>query len=220
MAYLYLVPPWFFGIDIVFELVFAIVTLVVGLYSFKVYKLSGQNSSRLFGLAFLFFSISYFIQSFLNLAILSKLAEDICVAIKLSPIATLSIIGINIHIIFFIVGLVLLTYMTLRINSYRTSLLLLVICLASVLIAHDSVYWFYSLSSILLVFIVSYYYSNYMNNHGISCLFVFIAFLFLFVANVHFIFASSYAIFYAIGHFLELIAYVLILINLIIILRK
>ena len=65
MANLFLIPKWFFGYGVAFELIFAIITLAVALYSFKVYKLSNQNQPKLFGIAFLFFSISYFIQSIL-----------------------------------------------------------------------------------------------------------------------------------------------------------
>ena len=75
MVNLSFIPSWFFGYGVILELAFAVITLAVSLYSFKIYRMSDQEQSRLFGISFLLFSISYFIQSALNFAILSELNE-------------------------------------------------------------------------------------------------------------------------------------------------
>ena len=220
MVHVYLTPTWFFGLDVIFAIIFAVITLIVSLYSFKIYKLSGQKSSKLFGEAFLLFSISYFIQSILNFAIISQLGENICEAVKIQSVTTLAFVGTYIHFIFFITGLVMLTFMTLKIKSQKTYFLILLISLSSLLISANKVYWFYTLSSLLLMFIVIHYHNNYSNNPRFRSLLVLIAFCFLFIGHIHFIFSTNYALFYALGHILELVAYVLILINLLLILKK
>jgi hypothetical protein len=220
MANLYLIPDWFFGLDVVFELVFALVTLMVGLYAFKTYKLSDQRQSKIFGLAFIFFSISYFVQSFLNFAIISKLGESICNTIKLQSVTTFNLLGIYFHMFFFITGLITLVYITLKINNIKTYFLLLLVSFLSLILSFNRIYWFYVLSSLLLVFIVVHYFSNFSKNKRFKTLLVLIAFIFLLFSHLHFIFSVNHALFYAIGHFLELIAYILILINLLLILKK
>jgi formate hydrogenlyase subunit 3/multisubunit Na+/H+ antiporter MnhD subunit len=220
MANLYLVPDWFFGFDIIFELAFAIITLIVALYAFKVYRLSEQNQSKLFGWAFIFFSISYFIQSLLNFVIISKLSETICDVIKLQSVTILNAWGISIHMILLIIGLVTLAYMTLKINNPKAYSLVLLISLFSIILSLNKIYWFYFLSSILLIFIVIHYTQNYLKNKQSKTLLVLMAFLFLLFGHIHFIFAVNHALFYVIGHFLELIAYILILINLLLVLKN
>ena len=220
MVHLPIVPEWFFGYDIFLELAFAIITLVVSFYAFKIYKLSGQRQSKLFGTAFLFISISYFIQSFLNFFRISVLDENICEALKIVSVNFLNTTGIYTHIIFFGIGLITLTYMTLRIKNAKTYSLLAILFLLSILFSSNTLFLFYLLSSILLIYIVTHYLINYLKNKQTKTLLVLVAFAFLLFGSIHFIFSVNHGLYYVIGHFLELIAYLLILINLILVVKK
>lgn len=220
MVYLYLVPKWFFGYDVLFELAFALITLFVSFYAFRVYKLSEQNQSKLFGISFLFISISYFVQAFLNFAIISKLNEDIRLVLKINTINTLVGMEIYAHMIFVAAGLITLAYMTLKVKSAKLYSLLLVTILLSLFFSSNKLYMFYLLSSILLIYIFIHYLVNYFNKKKIKTLLVVIAFAFLLFGKIHFMFSVNHEVYYAIGHFLELIAYLLILINLVLVLRK
>jgi hypothetical protein len=220
MTNLYLVPNWFFGMDVIFELAFALITLSLSFYSYKIYKLTNQNSSKLFSEAFLLFSISYFIQSFLNFAIISTLGENICDVVKLQSIQSLNLLGTYIHMFFFIAGLVTLTYMTLKTDNQKIFVLMLSISLLSLIISMNKIYWFFTVSSLLLVFILHHYAVNFSKNKNTNSFVVLLAFTFLLFAEMQFIFAFDSSLFYVVGHYLELVAYVLILTNLIIILRK
>ena len=66
MAGLYIIPEWFLGYDIALNLLFGIITLIVSLYAFKIYRLSSLKQSKLFGISFSFISISYFVQYYLK----------------------------------------------------------------------------------------------------------------------------------------------------------
>nr|MCK4929463.1 hypothetical protein [Nanoarchaeota archaeon] len=220
MVHLPIVPEWFLGYDIILELAFAIITLIVSIYAFKIYKLSGQRQSKFFGIAFLFISIAYFIQSFLNFVILSKLNENICRGLKIASVNFLNSIGIYAYIIFFGIGLITLTYMTLRIKSAKIYSLLLIIILLSFLSSSNTLYLFYLLSSVLLIYIFIHYLMNYLKNKQAKTLLVLVAFAFLLFGSIHFIFSVNHGLYYVIGHFLELIAYLFILINLILVVKK
>jgi len=220
MINLFSIPEWFFGYDVAFELFFAVITLIVSLYAFKVYKLSNQNQTRLFGFAFLSFSISYFIQSILNYTIISEMAQTICNVVKIQSVDTLNLLGTSTHIFFFIIGLVTLAYMTLNIESKKTYFLLLASSLLSFFIVANKISWFYVFSSLLLIFISMHYLSNFIKNKKPKTFIVFLAFLFLLFGHIHFIFSINHIISYVIGHFLELVAYILILINLVLVLKN
>jgi hypothetical protein len=217
MASVFSIPNWFFGYDVIFELFFAIITLAVALYAFKVYRLSNQEQPKLFGLAFLSFSISYFVQSILNYLIITEAAKTICEVVKIQSVALFNAIRIYIHMFFFIVGLVTLAYMTLKIKSPKTYLLLLASFLLTFFIVANKIPWFYMASSLLLVFISLFYLFNFLENKQPK---TFLVFLFLLFGHLHFIFSLNHVIYYAMGHFLELLAYILILINLLLILKN
>ena len=220
MANIYLVPKWFFGYDVILELAFAVITLIVSIYAFKIYKLSGQRQSKLFGIAFLFISVSYFIQSFLNFTIISKLNQNICTILKINSVNVLNSIGLYAYSLFFIAGLITLAYMTLGVKSAKIYSLSIIVIISSLLLTSNELYLFYFLSSVLLAYIFAHYFVNYLNNKKLNTLLVLIAFAFLLFGNIHFIFSVNHGLYYAIGHFLELVAYMLILVNLVLVVKK
>ena len=146
-----IVPPWFLGYNIILEAIFALVTLIVSRYAFKIHRLTEQRQLRLFGTAFLAISISYFIQSFLNLAILSNLTEKICHMVKAENINTLNLIGIYTYVIFFSFGLLMLFYMTLKIKDIRIFSFLLIVVLSAIFVSINVLFMFYLISSIILL---------------------------------------------------------------------
>jgi hypothetical protein len=70
----------------------------------------------------------------MNFAIISKINENICNVLKIQAVDTLNAIGIYAHMLFFILGLATLTYMTLKSNSKKTYSLIMIISLFSILL--------------------------------------------------------------------------------------
>ncbi len=220
MTHLYhYVPSWFLGYDLLFELVFAIIALVISIYAFKVYKLTEQKQSKIFGIAFLLISTSYFIQIFLNFILILRLNENISLITKIIHLEIINTIGIYSYMFFFIAGLITLTYMTLKIKSIKTYSLLFIVIILSILLCNNT-YMFFLISSILLSYILIHYIINYINKKQAKTLLVLFAFAFLLFSSIHFIFSVNHEIYYVIGHFFELIAYILIFINLVLALKK
>ena len=220
MVSLSLIPNWFFGYDVLLELAFAIITLVVSFFAFKIYKLTAQRQPKLFGISFLLISLSYFVRSFVNFAIIIKLNEDICRVLKVVSVNTWNSFGIYAYVILFIAGLITLAYMTIKVNNSRLYALLLTIPIIILLLSPNPLYLYYIISSILLVFIAIHYFKNYIKRKQPKTLLVLTAFAFLLFGNIHFIFSVNHGLFYIIGHFLELGAYLLILTNLILVIKK
>jgi hypothetical protein len=219
MGDIFITPQWFFGYDVILEVLFAVVTLLVCYYAYKVYKLSGQNHLRLFSWAFLFIGVSYIAQSILNFLILDSLDDDVSNLIKLQSVYHLNLFGIYFHTILFIIGLIILVYTAMKIDNVGVFVLLLGLIFPVLYFTPYKTFTLYLFSTVILGFIAYYYLKNYWNNRKPTSLIVSIAMIFLFFSYFQFIFATQNSIYYVIGHFMELAAYALILINLGIILR-
>ena len=213
-------PNWFFHQSIIFELAFAIITLFVSLYSFKIYKIAKEKSAILFGMAFLLFSASYFIQSILNIGILYELSQNVDVLQQVSQVVNLGLNALYTHMIFMLLGLILIILITLKPRNIKVFLLLGLISILPIYLGKDPIYTFFIISSTYLLFISHNYLKNYIENKQLNTFLVFIAFLLLFLSDIHFIFSLNHSLFYVIGHYLELASYILILLNLIMVLKK
>lgn len=219
MGNIFITPEWFFGYDIVLEILFAIITMFVSFYAWKIYKITEERNIRLFSLGFLFISLSYIIQSVLNFIILKQLEEEICGIVNLESVYLLNLFGIYFHSILFLIGLLLLTYVALKIYSLRTFILLFILVFVSLYFSSHKTFMLYLLSATLLGFIVYYHITNYLNNRKATTLLVTIAMMTLFAGYLYFMFAIDKPLYYVIGHVLELLAYLLVLGNLILILK-
>jgi hypothetical protein len=220
MVYVNLAPVWFFGFDIMLELVFAIICLMVSFFAFKLYKESNQRLIKLFSLSFLLISISYFVQSIINFLILSKINENICSMLKFHSVLIFNQIGMLIHVFFLTIGLSILFYTTLKDKRKKILWFLIIISLVAVFFSKNYFQMFYLIATIYLGFISIHYIQNYLKIKKIRILLVTLAFILLFFGHIHFLIMSNSSILYVIGHFLELIAYIFILINLYLVMKK
>ncbi len=220
MTNLFLVPQWFYGYDIALELLFALITLAVGLVALKVHRLSSQAQVKLFGYSFLLIASSYFFKSVINFLILSKIRGGTCTACKISDILLYDNIGMIGYMILFAIGLGTIGYMTLKIDNWKAHTLLILILALAIIFSINKVYIFYLLSSILLVYILGYYIYNFIKNKQRKVILIIIAFSFLLFGSIHFLISVNHSIFYVIGHVLELVAYALILLNLLLAIKK
>ncbi|MEK6878307.1 MAG: hypothetical protein AABY22_01795 [Nanoarchaeota archaeon] len=219
MTYLYLAPNWFIKTSIILEVIFALVCTAVALYSFKVYRLTEQREHRLFGTAFASIAVSYFIWVFLNIFFLTEIGEGVD-ALVVEKLNLLNLFGIYSHIFFFSLGLVTLAYTVLKVKNLRIYSLLLVLMLFAVVLSKNMSTSFFLLSSIFLFFISIHYLEEYLKNKSNRKLMIFTAFLFLFLGFLDLTFSIRNYINYIVGHFLELVAYIIILISLVISIKK
>ncbi|MGV8141951.1 MAG: hypothetical protein ACP5NW_05920 [Candidatus Woesearchaeota archaeon] len=219
MSHVFIAPEWFFGYDIALEFIFAVVTMLVSYYAWKIHKATDERNIRLFSLAFLFISISYIVQCVLNLIILDHLEDEVVGLVNLQSIYHLSLFGLYFHAILFLIGILLLTYIALKIYSLQTFILLFLLVFSSLYFSPYKTFMLYLLSTVLLGFIVYYYVVNYWKNRKKTTLLVMIAMILLFASYLHFMFAMENPVCYVLGHVLELFAYLLVLANLLMILR-
>ncbi len=213
MQVIHLSPSWFFGYDVMLELVFAFVSFLVAVYALKVFRITQQRKTRLFGLSFIFISIAYMLEAIINYLILIELKGGTVSVGDLVEIHSLNIVGVYTHLLFMIIGLVILAYMTFNTEDTKVLLVMLTTSILVIFTGRNLFYDFYLLTVVYLFAIAWYYLSNYQRHKQRSTLAVALAFLLLFLGNVQFVFSITNNLFYALGHIIELAAYLLILLN-------
>lgn len=220
MMYIHAVPSWFCGYDAFVELIFSLVTLLVGIAAFKVYALTRKPASRLLGYSFIFISLSYLILAIYNFFLLADINTKICMVANISNVALFSALQMYLYLIFHMVGILILLYMTLKIQDTRVFILLVFLTLFSTIISFQSLFAAYILSSIYLLFIFHYFLGNFLRKPNCHTRLTMFAFGFLLIGNILFIFSFTHPAYYLVGHITKLIAYVMLLWNLVAIIRK
>lgn len=206
-------PNWFFGYDVLFELFFFIISLVIAIYALKVYRTTGQKLSQYFGFGFLLVAAAYLVQSVSNYLVYSKLNAQICIMANISSVSVVDAIGTYAYMLLMISGFVVLLFVSLKSNKQRTLWILLFASIIAIMLSKNPLYTFYLLSSIYLAFIAWHFIENYLKNRQALTLTVALAFIFLWFGTFHFLISVDHELFYVIGHILGLCAYIMILIN-------
>jgi len=220
MAYLYLVPQWFFGFGIAMEIIFGLIALWVALYAFKIFSFSSQRELKLFGSGFLLISISYFLWAIVNFFVLNQL-DDHSWALNLGQITLLGKIGVYLHIIFYLAGLVTLLYMILRVKNVRAFFLILLLTFIAFFVSANKAFTFYILTIFFFGLIFFHYLQEYFSKkHSPRIISVLLAFMLLVISHISFLFSASSYGYYVVGHLIELAAYILILVSLMFSLKK
>lgn len=211
MSFAYFSPKWFFGYDVVLEIVFALVTLLLALFAFRIYEVSKERQIKHFTIAFALISISYFVKSIFNFLIIYDISAALSNTIFAVPLNIVESFGNYAHAFFMTTGLLVLVYMTLRIKSWRTFALMAILSFFYLFTGQTS-FHFFLLSTVYFGFILWYYVRNYLKKKSKVTLVVSIAFLFLLLGNVEFVLVTRLQpIFHVIGHFFELFGYLFIL---------
>ena len=215
----FLVPNWFLGFDILFELFFAIITLLVAYYSFKVFKLTRSRQPKLFGTAFALMSIGFFIQLSMNALFFFFFRHWTFTPRELGILLYIYSFLIYGYTMLVITGLTALVYTTIKIQDKRILFLIGGLGLIALLFSIHKLLVFYVISTFLTFFIVKYYIHDQGNKNTKSrrVLFGFIAIL---IADILFLFSMNWAIFYVLGHIAKFAGYIIILIHLFLVIKN
>lgn len=212
------IPQWFTSSGIILELIFALVTLLIAVYSYKVYKIARQRYTFLFGAAFFSIGIAYFVQAALNFMIHRSVNSLDVFSMALPPAHCptfqLSIIAVSLHVIFMIAGLALLAYVTLKERNFQIFALFLVLSFTGILFASHMVFVFYIISSIFLAFITLQHFKRHGKQGSVNSFLVFFSFGLIFLGNLQLAISMFLGLFYIIGHITVFVGYVLLLANL------
>ncbi len=209
-----MIPNWFFGYDIVLEVLFGVIAAFVAFYALRMYNLTRQREFGLFGASFILISLSYFAWSIINLLLVEELNETTRVLV-LNEINVLGVIGIYSHILLFMAGLITLLYMTCKVKDPKLYSALIIISSLAILFAYNKSLLIYTLSSVILVYITFYYGLLYQRTKAPNLFQIFMAFFILLVANIITAFVRTESLNYVSIHLLQLISFGIILFTLV-----
>jgi len=217
MSHLIFPQGWFYGYDVVLELIFAIITFAVSFYSFKIYNLTYQRQPKLFGIGFAFISASYLIRAIVSFVIAYEVKEGINVISDLRELVILNNFGIYSYLLLFVTGLFFLTYLTFKVKNKKIFTLIYLITISSIIVSLNKLELFYLFSTIFLAYIFIHYLENYESHKQKRTFLILLSFFLLFLSSIQFFFSVGNTLDYAISHILELIAYLLILLDLLLV---
>lgn len=210
MSYAYLVPQWFFGASIALEILFALAALFVAWYAYRVSRIYNQKSIILMTLGFSFIAVSYLSKALINIFLLKQIQSGI-LALSLGDLDRLATIGLHLYISLYLVGVLLLVYMTLKSTNTDLFLLLLALSALGIWFSPDNLFAFNIIISVLFCVLSLHYGREYLKNRNKRTFMIFLGFLGLLLSGVGFTFATGYYVNYVIAHLLELASYGLIL---------
>lgn len=211
---IYKVPGSFYLDSVVLQFLFAIVTILVSYYSYRIYRISGEKDDGLFSLSFFFISVSYWSWLVFTYFVLEPVGKFVY-TIDLQNSNFIGLIPIYVHLSFFIIGFSNLVYMKLRVSNQYVYALILCLTLPFLFVAYRLIDFTYIISSVLLFFISLLYIRDYRMRKNRKLFPLIIAFSLLFFSTICFIFGDNYQSFYVMGHLFMALSYLIILIKLV-----
>ncbi len=229
MAYYGLIPNWFYGVDSLFEVFSLVVALLIALFSYRVYQHTKQRNQFYFSVAFLTLGFSYLFKVVSNIMVYREVPETVELGIVsvqsflLEQVAwsvTLKTIMYPLYKLLFLMALTLLLLSVAGAMKRRYyPMYFYFIFVSAVSSIHEDIV-FYIISTVLLGLIAFYYYLNFLKNktrnkRWVMYSFFILAFSGLMIALIEF---SGWL--YVLGEFLQLVAYLILLMVFIGIIKK
>ncbi|MBW2976631.1 hypothetical protein KY347_04250 [Candidatus Woesearchaeota archaeon] len=222
-------PEWFYGFDSVIELIAVIICILLVYYSYKCFKLTGENKYLYFSTAFLSLTLAFIAKITGTLAIYKPTITRSAVGSSIhETFRTLTPVGINaiafvLYMFFMLLGFMMLFLIVSRLkwkaNQKVIALLLYFVFIAAwISIIHYQL--FYLTSFVLLMLITHSYYQNYTKIKNEKARFVLFAFSILLISQAFFIFAIYSGISYVLAELIQLLGFIYLLIPFILIFRK
>lgn len=214
-------PPWFYGIDSLFEVVGIIVTLLIGSYCLRLYSFSKKDTHRNFAVAFFIICASYVLKVLTNYVVYNSVIHQLLMshaygdaiavikAVRFSQV--LFIGGFLLHRFLFLLGLLIMFYV---LNHYRNrpnfALHLYFIALATIA-SYYSYLAYYLTAALFLLLIFSVYFTNYKEKSNTITMLVALSFFTLFLSQLCYIFVIFDLRAYVVGEFLQLAGFIVLL---------
>ncbi len=221
MERIYSVPDWFFGYNIVLEFLFFLLAGLVALYAFRTYRMTYARETRLFGMAFSFLSVSYFLIGLSNLLFL-KASGGMREYWYLESFVQIRSLIFILYVFLFVGGFATLLYTTQRAKNTESFLLIIILSIFGILLSKDKSFSIYFLSSLFLI-VVSYNYLRlYVEKGNRNTLYVMIGMLFFFASSLTLLFSQDYFShnLYAVSHVFDVFGYLFIFFSLIRVLKN
>jgi len=201
-------PQWFQVFDSVFQILFALITLAITFFSYKVFKFTKDRKFKYFSLSFLLMALGYLTISFSNLLLYLGVYDGVISRLSEFNIANAFFLT---FILFMLVGYMLLIIISMDLKNKRLVALLLSVVLLFVAFSYQYFIKFHMISLLLLGFIALQFYENYKQKRKVNAGLVFASFYLLAFAEIFFLATPYMNSTYVLAHGLQLTGFSLLL---------
>ena len=219
-------PRWFYGIDILFEIFFVFITLLISFYGYRIYKLSKNKEHKYFSISFLLIAISFAFKILTNFDIYFNVFRTMKIGLHtlvLSYLYNSGIIyvtGLFIYKLLTTLAFFVLLLITTKKHSKNDVYLIVYLIFISTIFSSFTYYIFHITLVIILFFLCSYLYNNYEKRKERSKFLVFFSFLMIFLGQFAFMMIFLATEFYVVGEIFLLAGYSILLYNYLLVSRK
>tara|TARA_Y100000310_G_C20694469_1_gene824536 strand:+ start:4261 stop:4944 length:684 start_codon:yes stop_codon:yes gene_type:complete len=211
-------PEWFSGLSIIFELVTVLVTLLISLYSYKLYLFSKERRFLYFGISFLAIMLSFLAKIATTLASFYVPSEPITEVVTNLTISItsgtpyLTSLGFLVHQELMLLGLAGIYLINQKNRSILQAALLTYLVTVITIISNAFYFIFYATATVFLALISHYYVKNYIKKQTNTSFLIMISFLFILLSQIVFILVIlNPTFFFIIAEIIQLIGYALLL---------
>ena len=219
MEAVFSLPEWFFGIGLLLELFFFLITLLICMYAFQILRLSGKKEIRHVAFGFLYLSFSYIIQLAINFFIYLKYQIGLFNFVEIN-LSLLNSVGVYFFMIFFMLGLLKLLYMTFKVDKQQIYYLFAILVIIAITFAKNWIFIFNILASVILVYIIYYFFIKYLDNKNSKVLPMLIFLVFLLFGKVPYFISMHHPLTDVIYNLLTFIGYIFLLAILIMVVKN
>ncbi|MBD3164556.1 hypothetical protein GF323_05100 [Candidatus Woesearchaeota archaeon] len=218
-------PKWFYGKDIIIDIVSIFVLSLIAFFSLKYYSLYRKKRNYLtLGISFIIIAASFLFKILTNFTLYFKVFETRQLGFvtltyqTLRSTNTLFFIGFLLYRILTLLGLYLL-YNIYQKDSRSTIFLVIYLLLISSYFSQSEYFIFHLTALILLILITLYYIRNYRKNKNKTSRLLMSSFAIIAASQIFFIFVRANLILYVVAEIIQLIGYVALLITFIMVLK-
>lgn len=217
-------PQWFLGIDTLFELISIVVSFLISLFSYKIYRFTSQRKYFIFSLAFLLIALGLSFKIVSNFVVFYQTVEKSFYGL-FTITYTRSFNFINLVALFLYRFLTLTSFLMiftniLNLREKRIITLLLFFGFIATVFSNYAYFVFHLALLLILGFISHHYFKNSKIKKSRSSFMVMVSFFTLFLSQLMYIFYAVDKGFYAFAETLQLIGFLFLLFAYISVLRK
>ena len=198
-------PSWFWGIDVIFALVFTLVTLLITLMSNKAYKITEDPKYKFFSLSFLLISLASLVFAVFNSILIFHLSDKVNLILSAFDFAFL------IQVFLSLLAYMILIIIVFKIKDTKVVTLLLSLLLLFIIFSHQYTLKYHLTSLVLLAFLAYQFYLNFQEKKSKNTRLVFTSFYLLACAEIFYIiniFTTEYL--YVVGQLVQLLGFLVL----------
>ena len=211
-------PQWFYGKDILIDIVSIFVLSLIAFFSVRYYKVDKKNKNYLYlALSFFLISLSFLFRILTNFTIYYKVLETKQIglltftyhAVKLTNI--LFFVGFFLYRLLTLLGLYML-YSIYQKNQPKSNIFIVTyLILISTCFSQSAYYIFHATALMLLLFVTAQYYKNYTRNKDFTAKSLVSSFALITISQIFFMFVEVNTLLYVIAEFIQLFGYGILL---------